>query len=92
MSKTISYGPVRARDLRANIQEFGFETGAVMTLERMLDEHTQDRQHVRELVRMVDQCIDQIGNLAIVGEHMKRGIEQLKRNQKVGDAVDRNFS
>lgn len=73
--------PVRARDLRANIKDLGFEQGVVATLEPLLDEHTHMKQLIRELATLLDRCIDEVMKMTHVGESMKQGMEQLKRDQ-----------
>lgn len=88
MSDGIRRGPIRARDLRANIRELGFEQGVVTTLELMLDEHTQDRQHIREMASLLDRCIDEVTKMIGVGEAMKKNMEQIKRDRDRGDEIE----
>lgn len=71
--------PIRARDLRQNIRDYGFEQGTVVTFEQLLDEYVQHRQHIRELTRLVSQCIEQIERFLAVGEGLRREIETIKR-------------
>lgn len=84
----VARGPVRARDLRANIKELGFEQGVVTTLELMLDEHAQDRQHIREMASLLDRCIDEVTKMIGVGEAMKKNMEQIKRDRDRGDEIE----
>jgi hypothetical protein len=84
----IARGPVRARDLRANIAEHGYENGVVMTLEALLDEYAQTRQHLRELTALVDKCIDQTSLMVRVGESTTQAIEQIKRDRDQGEGLD----
>lgn len=88
MQPYVKRGPVRARDLRANIKELGFENGVITTLEAMIDEHTQDRQSMREMAQLLDQCIDQVTNMINVGGEMQKKMIELKRERDQGDAVD----
>ena len=88
MSPYVKRGPVRARDLRSNIQELGFEQGVVATLEALLDEHTQDRQDMREMAQLLDQCIDHVAQMVNVGTEMQKRMDDLKRIRDQGDAVD----
>lgn len=88
MPPNIARGPVRARDLRTNIKELGFEQGVVTTLELMLDEHTQDRQHIREMADLLDKCIDRVADMTSIGDAIKRQIEQMKRDRDAGDEID----
>jgi len=69
---------VRARDLRANISELGFERGVTATLELLLEEHGEDRQRMRELVELVEMCIRQIEAMVQVGTGMKEVIESIQ--------------
>src|SRR5215467_3882593 len=70
---------VRARDLRSNISEWGFERGVVITLEQLLDEFAGYRQHMRELTDLTAQCVDQIDKFITIGDGLKRDIENIKR-------------
>jgi len=72
-------GPVRARDLRANINELGYEVGVVTTLEAMLEEYSATRQNIREMAELIVQCIDRVNDMVSVGTEMKQRIEELKR-------------
>lgn len=81
-------GPVRARDLRANIQELGFEQGVVVTMERFLDEFAQHRQQQRELVQLVDRCIDEVAKMINIGTAMRTQIEEIKRVRDLSEEHD----
>lgn len=85
--RIIRGGPVRARDLRAAIKELGFEPGVVTTMERFLDEFATHRQQQRELVQLVDQCIEQVSMMITVGTTMRDQLEQLKRERDISDEV-----
>ena len=76
-----SIPPVRARDLRSNVKELGFEQGVMTTLEMMLEEHSQDRQTMRQMVAILNQCADNVLKMLHVGESMKQQVEELKRNR-----------
>lgn len=84
----IMRGPVRARDLRANMREYGAQEGIVITLEQMLDEHVQDREHIRELAQMVDRILTHLNELQTVGGELAKRMSELKRAQQQGDAID----
>ena len=75
-------GPVRASDLRSAIKEMGFEPAVVYILELLLDEHTQDRQHLREMASMLDQCIDKVMQMVTVGTSITQQMDQLKRDRQ----------
>jgi len=88
MTPYIRRGPVRARDLRANITELGFEQGVAVTLEALLDEHTQDRQNMRDMAQMLDQCIDKLSEFIALSEGLQKRMMELKRTNDQGDAID----
>ena len=85
-------GPVRARDLRANMKEYGDKEGMCMTMEQMLDERVQDREHIRELAAMVDRCVDLVTQMTQVGNEMKNQLADMKRKAAQGDAIDHGNS
>jgi 2-hydroxy-3-keto-5-methylthiopentenyl-1-phosphate phosphatase len=78
-------GPVRARDLRANVKDYGFEQGVLTTLEHMLDEHVSLRQHMRELTDLVSRCVDEVEKMVHIGDSMQTAIEQIKRERQGED-------
>ena len=71
--------PVRARDLRANLHELGFERAVLLTLEAVLDERVQEREQMRELVQLVAHCIDQVEKMINVGTGMHKRLDEIKR-------------
>ncbi len=75
---------VRARDLRANIKEYGFEQGMVRTFEEFLDEYAGHRQNIRDLAQLLAQCIDNVEMMTKIGEGMKETITELKRVMEGG--------
>jgi uncharacterized protein Yka (UPF0111/DUF47 family) len=77
----IQHTPVRARDLRANIKELGFEKGTVTTIEMFLDEFTEHRQHMREIVELLAECINRVDTMIRVGENMQERIKQIEQEQ-----------
>lgn len=81
-------GPVRARDLRRNIQEFGVEQGVTMTLELLLEEHSADRQQMRELAQLLFQCIDQVAQIVKITGGMQDRIDTLRRVMQQEDEGD----
>jgi hypothetical protein len=78
-------GPVRARDLRANIRDYGFEQGVIVTLEHLLDEHVSLRQHMRELTSLVSKCVDEVEKMVHIGSSMQTAIQQIKRERQGED-------
>jgi len=81
-------GPVRARDLRASIKELGFEQATVTTLEYLLEERAEYRQHMREMAEMLNKCIDAVGVMQEVGNSVTQKLEQLKRDMDRGEHLD----
>ena len=71
--------PVRARDLRANIKEMGFEQGVVHTLELALEEFSAMRQNMRSLAEMMDLCVTQTENMLRVTNVLKGMVVDLQR-------------
>lgn len=78
-------GPVRARDLRANIKELGFEQGVVRTLELFLDEYAAHRTREREMIQMMDHIIDELGKFIRLGEGLQTMVEEIKRHKDQGE-------
>jgi|KBSSwiStaDraftv2_1062776.scaffolds.fasta_scaffold417852_4 hypothetical protein len=72
--------PVRARDLRANIKDYGFEQGVVVTIESFLDEYAETRQHLRDVVDLLDRVINEVQKLTTVGDGMAKAINQMRRD------------
>jgi uncharacterized protein Yka (UPF0111/DUF47 family) len=77
----IQHTPVRARDLRHNIKELGFEKGTVTTIELFLDEFIEHRQHMREMVELLVECVNRVEVMIKVGENMHERIKQIEREQ-----------
>jgi hypothetical protein len=80
--------PVRARDLRSNIREMGFEKGVVHTLELALEELSQLRQHLHACVEIQSQLVDQVNRFISIGDVMSKKIDQLKRDKEQGNDLD----
>jgi hypothetical protein len=78
-------GSVKARDLRANIAELGFEKGVTSTLELLLEEHSVDRLRMRDMMQLVEMCIKQIDMMVEISGSMKGVIEGIQRAVR-GDA------
>ena len=76
---------IRARDLRSNVKEMGFEKGVMHTLELALTQQVEMQQHMRELTDMVARCVDTITTLSQAGEGMIRALEEMKRVHQQGD-------
>lgn len=87
--KDIRYmaGPVRARDLRRNIKDYGFERGTVITLELLLDEFAAMRQAVVDLADLQSSMIDRVFEMTQVGDEMKKRISAIQRKEDQHDAA-----
>lgn len=83
-----SSGPIRARNMRDNIRELGFENGVVVTMEAILDEHAHMRWQLQQLTELVDQCINQVVDMVTIGTDMKGRLETMKRINAQGDRHD----
>ena len=81
-------GPVRARDLRANMKELGDKEGMAATIEQLLDEHVQDRENMRELAAMVDRLMDRFTEMVQVNSELDSQVRDMKRRMQAGDAID----
>jgi hypothetical protein len=77
--------PVRARDLRTNIKDYGFEKGVVATIEAMLEEQGEMRQHLREAVEMLAMFTDRLSDLHLIANGMQNKMDQMRREQEHGD-------
>jgi hypothetical protein len=84
----IQLAPFKERDLHAQIRENGFERGVAYTLGRVIGEHAEDRQHVRELTQLVDQCITLVNNLVMVNTKLRDTVRTLQRVQAQSEALD----
>jgi hypothetical protein len=80
--------PIRARDLQVNIREHGFERGVVVTLNALLDEFAEHRQHMRELTELLVTCVDQVGSMIQAGTLMRDALEQIKRDRTTGESLN----
>jgi hypothetical protein len=79
--------PIRARDLRVNIAEMGFERGVVHTLELALEDMSAIRSNMRDAAELLQGCIDQMDRFLAVSEGLQTRIDQLRRDQQ-GDEYD----
>jgi hypothetical protein len=73
--------PVRARDLRLNIKDLGFEKGMVTTLELLMEEFAAYRQYLRELSELQSTCMDTMSQFIQISEAMKHRLETIRRTQ-----------
>jgi len=71
--------------LRSNIRELGYEQGVVATIEAFLDEFAQYRQDQRQMVELLDECVNLVQKMMHVGDGITRQIDELKRVQEQGN-------
>lgn len=76
---------IRARDVRTYIAELGFEKGVVQSLERLLDDYAETRQHIRQIAELLAKNIDELEKLVQIGDTMKKSIDEIRRIQRQGD-------
>lgn len=72
----------RARDVRANIKEMGFEKGTELSLTIMADEMTGMRQVITELTSTVQQCINLLSIMTQVNGAMATKINNMSRSEQ----------
>jgi hypothetical protein len=77
--------PIRARDLRHNIAEMGFEKGMVHTMELLLEEFSEHRQNMRSLAQMMDLCVKQIETMVEVSDVLKHMVVEVQRQVQEKD-------
>ena len=76
---------IRARDVQPLIKEHGFEQGVVQILVRALEEQSEIRLHMQEVVKLAAQCVDELEKLIHVGDGLRNQLEELKRTRQQGD-------
>lgn len=80
--------PVRARDVRSNIQSMGFERGMAHTLELLCEEHVAVLQQLVSLAEIQNAMIDRMNEFMTIGERIQEKVDQLRRDQRTGDQLD----
>jgi hypothetical protein len=73
---------VRARDLRSNIAEMGFERGVVHTLELALEDLSALRANLRDAAETMQLMADNLEQFLKIGQGLSNKIEALRRNQQ----------
>jgi len=76
---------VKARDLRDNIQMYGFEKGIVATLELLLDEHAELRQHMKEAADLIGQLVEATDRLNVINGGITRILDMMQRDREGGE-------
>jgi len=81
-------GPVRARDLRIAIKEYGTEGGVIHILERFLDEYATHRQQLRELAEIQSNLVDRFTDVVQAADALRSRVADFERLMRQGDATD----
>lgn len=79
---------VRARDVRNAVKELGYERGVVSILERMCEERAGERDMLRQMSELVNQCIDQVAQMVQVGQGMQVKMKDLERANEQYTTLD----
>lgn len=77
----------RARDVRANIKELGFEKGIELSLTVLADEMTGFRQSMKEMSELQSMMIDRLTDMTQVSGAMAQKINEMKRAEDQFDSV-----
>lgn len=75
-------GAVKARDVRDAVKEYGFERGVITILERMCDERAGDRNTMRDVVELINQCIENVDKMVNVGDAMGAKLKEVERREQ----------
>ena len=77
----MSVGPIRARDLRVNIKELGFENGVVTTLEAALEEIGALRTNMRDAAALMSDMMVQMDRFLAVTGGMRTKIDMIEQHR-----------
>ncbi len=73
---------IRARDVRPNIAEHGFERGVVITLEAALEEVNALRSNLRDAAEVMGNMVEQLERFLHISSTLQNKIHALERNTK----------
>jgi hypothetical protein len=73
---------VKARDLRVNIAEMGFERGVVHTLELALEDLSALRSSLRDAADTMQVIADNLDNFLHIASGMGQRLDELRRRQQ----------
>jgi hypothetical protein len=74
--------PIRARDLRVNIAERGFERGVVHTLELALEDLSALRANLRDATEVIQLMADNVEQFLKISEGLRTQLEMVRRRQQ----------
>ena len=75
----IGYSMFRARDVRANIIEMGFEKGVELSPTLLADEITGMRQSIIAMAEMQDQFINLLTSMGQINGAIAQKVDEMKR-------------
>jgi hypothetical protein len=74
--------PIRARDLRVNIAEQGFERGVVHTLELALEDLNALRSNMRDATELMQVMSDNLEGFLKISSGLNDKLNELRRNRQ----------
>lgn len=77
----------RARDVRANIKELGFEKGIELSLTVLADEMTGFRQSMKEMAELQSMMIDRLSEVIQISGVMGEKLHEMSRKEDQFDSV-----
>lgn len=83
----ISRQAFRARDVRANIKELGFEKGIELSLTILADEMTGFRQSMKDMSELQSMMIDRLTEIIQISGAMGEKIHEMSRREDQFDSV-----
>lgn len=83
----ISRQAFRARDVRANILELGFEKGIELSLTLLADEIAGMRQTIKSTVENQDKIVDVLGQVTQINGAIAQQVDEMKRSEEQFDSV-----
>lgn len=87
VGKTVASAGYKARDVRADIKELGFEKGVERALTLMADEQVGVRQSLGEIASILDQLINRMHETVLVNEQLVKQIDALRSRDKTHNAT-----
>jgi hypothetical protein len=73
---------VKARDLRANIKELGFEKGVAVTLELALEDLSALRSNLRDAADTMQLMSDNLEKFLKISTELNTQLEMIRRRQQ----------
>lgn len=77
----------RARDIRANIRELGFERGIELSLTLLADEMVGVRQSMKEMAELQSMMTDRLTDMTQISGAMATKISEMRRLDDQFDSV-----